>query len=281
MSTLEFPDNISFADAAMCAVDPLWAILPRGWTSARAAFRRDGDTLTMVRVGALQVEPGTESWPDLGWDQGVWARALGLGFTLVRQEVSTQKVAWDGASVRVELDGARGSVFLENSNGDAACAIPLAPDLMRGRIITDETVGIMLDRMERFAGMQRSVAKRAATLTGHVFHTGEQALTFSSSDRPDLRVAAQVLGTYSQVESTFVWAWANPRFNAKDVVAGTQLRDRAFKFAGAGALWRPVFFSDERFAGSLAMLAASEMGATGVFPPRTDDGNRIYYALLD
>ena len=104
-------------------------------------------------------------------------------------------------------------------------------------------------------------------------------MTFEFPDRPALKVPAQILGTWSPDEETWLWAWANTSVDERctnKVEATVQPDERAPGFA---ALWRERFFCESDFAARLAMLVADRMKAEGVYRAKVHDA-WVYLALL-
>jgi len=280
-SVKQFSADAPFADVALGAIEPLWVLLPSGWKQARAEFEVAGEGIRVKSVAPTLVDAMAEQRPDLGLNHGVWSACLARGFMHLRTELGEHGVSWDGSAVDVEKeDLTRALLTFSNADGQVTCTVPLSKPVMRGQVLTDETLGIIVDRSTRFAKMQQSVAALAATLKSWEFEADTQTLVFKLADGDVKRIPAQVLGSYSGDEGTFLWSWANKSYKPADHEKVLALREQSLNWLGAGALWRPGFFSDERFAGLVTMIAASEMGATGVFPPRMGGALRIYYALF-
>jgi len=112
-------------------------------------------------------------------------------------------------------------------------------------------------------------------------YDGNEASLRFELEGGELVMPAQVLGSYSRTQYSWCWSWANATYKPIDWNAVAQLRDHLSQSVGAGALWRPGFFSDERFALLVAQLAAEQLDALGIFARDVTEDLLVCYAVFD
>lgn len=266
----------------VAALDTIEVPAGFAWKSATIEFRDDAPgwriTGIKTRRAANDSDRGLAA---LLLDPTKWMVACSAAFGRLRGELSAAGVSLGAGSVdcrRADLESA--SATFVGPHGEPVFELDVPQSTARGQLLNDALCSMMLDRLATWEQNQQRVRDLVGDLCSSRYQGDDASLVFEFGNRPPISVEAQVLGSYSEAEASWCWSWANSSYIEIDYHRVAKMRDVVFRAVGAGALWRPGFFCDERFAWLVAQLACEQMSGFGVFTRRIADGQRVYYALF-
>jgi hypothetical protein len=278
------PEDEPLVQAAMDALDTLEPLVPRGWRHATVELERAGELLRLRRVAARfeGASAPVEPYPDLGFSSPEWMAAVGSAFTRLRQYLLEDGITWDGVSARCEREElTRGRVTLLDRDGRPAIDIPIGEDIASGQLVNAELLRIFEESSEEWGQRQEELQEDIHGFRRWEYDEAGGVLVFESPGLGREEFPALLLGSYSNVQHSWCWAWANRSYQELDHARLLQVREEALEYEGLGALCRGGFFCDEEFAFNVALLAADDLGGSGVFVGRPRPDLFLYYCVLE
>ncbi|MBX5483286.1 MAG: hypothetical protein IRZ16_15805 [Myxococcaceae bacterium] len=261
--------------------DAAAVLAPRGWKKIEVGLDNRGGQLRVTGLDA-RLDAAPPPKPELGMDPAARMGGMSAAFTDLLHLLHHEGVDWDGARATLSRPAPDQLVVtLFNRDARPASSISVPREFLDALFLSDTFLAALAEAEPRLEAAQKALEARLSGYTGWSYSQPERRVTFQFGDgRPALTVAAQLLGTWSPDDESWLWAWAN-----SSVEPGcTELVEKAVNpdahAPGLAALWRERFPCEPGFATKIALLAADRAGAKGVFRGRVGD-TVAYLALME
>ena len=260
--------------------DVIALVAPRGWREATIALERTGGQLRVQGIDARLAAPPPPK-PALGIDEAARLGGMSAALSELLHELHAQGVAWDGTRAVASRSGAEEfRLTLANGDGPPATSVSLAREYVDALFLSDAFLDALSAAEPIIAERQARIAER---LTGSIrwsYSQPERLATFEFPERSALRIPAQLLGTWSLEEESWLWGWANTAVEpgCTEAIEGALRVDQ--RAPGFAVLWRERYPCEEAFAARVALLAGVRAGASGVYRGRMG-GAWTYLALME
>lgn len=256
---------------ALCCelCDGVSVLCPRGWTKVRLPLERGARGLRITQIQAeLPDSPAPK--PELGLDEQARLGGMNAAVEDIAQLLASARIAWDGAAITLARpkEGALFATFLAQ-DGRPAHGVSVPAELLGGLFITEPLFELALASA---AALEQSQGRWDAALTGCQtwgFDQRTQQVSFQVPGRGGLTAPAQLIGTWSQEDDSWLWSWANTSVDPKCFAEIEKATSPDARAPGLGALWRERFGCEEGFAQALARIAAHRAGARAVHRGRS------------
>lgn len=267
----------------MSALDPVEILAGFAWTTATVALTSEGHAW---RVGTIkttrQASDTDRGIPALDLDPGAWMGACQVAFGRLRESLEAEGIAFPEGTLharRQDLESLH--VALVAPDGVTVAEFDIARETARGQLLSDDLCRLLADGAPDWLAQQQALARKMRGLVKSSYRGRSATLEFEFDDGESFELPVQILGSYSRTQYSWCWSWANRSYEPIDYHRVANLRDEAVRMLGVGALWRPAFFSDERFATLVAHFAAEQLGAVGTFSRRIAEDVEVTYALFN
>ncbi|HZA50148.1 MAG TPA: hypothetical protein VE549_05355 [Myxococcaceae bacterium] len=260
--------------------DGIALVAPRGWNEASMSLRRRGEQLRVIAIDArLASTPPPK--PELGMDEAGRLGGMSAAFTEMLHLLHEQGVAWDGARAIASRPGAdRVVLTLASADGTTATSVTLTGEHVDALFVSDAFLEALALAEPMIAERRARLAERLAGFTRWSYSQPEGRATFDFAGGRTLWIPAQLLGTWSPDDETWLWGWANSAVEP----ACTEAIERALRVdhrdPGFAVFWRERYPCEEAFATRVAWLAGVRAGASGVYRGRMG-GAWTYLALME
>ncbi len=260
--------------------DSASAAVPRGWKQVTLALDLRGGQLRVTNIDA-KLEGAPPPTPELDMDVASRIGGMSAALTDALHLLHHQGVQWDGHRATLSRPSVDQLVLtLLNADGRPASSVSVPRTALDALFLSDALLEALAHAEPELAAMQASVATRLQGLAGWNYSQPDRRATFEFEDaRPKLDLPAQILGTWTSDDESWLWGWANTAIEpgCTDLVEqALRPDDRAPGFA---VFWRERYPAEQGFAMKVALLAAQRMGARGVFRGRAGDAV-IFLALM-
>ncbi len=259
--------------------DTLNLLAPRGWNTVQLALDNRGGQLRVVSVDAkLSGAPGPK--PELGMDAPARLMGMSAAFTDVLHQLHHDGVNWSGTRAQVSRPRADHLVVtLLNDDGRPASSWTVTSEYLEALFLSEPFLDALAAAESEISRRHAELAARIQGTTSWTYAQPERLLSFAFADRAPLQVPAQILGTWTQDEESWLWGWANTSIEpaCTDRVEAA-LQPDAHE-PGFAVFWREKYPCEDGFAGQVAALAAHRMGARGVYRGRAQN-TWAYFAIL-
>ena len=244
----------------------LVGMMPRGWRSVSIRIERDddGDFARLTNLDAQIAPGGGKVPPFLGLDRD--ANVEGLNGVLDDLAAELDDM-WSGSSARMDRgDDGRADLVLLGESGEEQGRLALTPELVASLTLSDE----LFDALDH--SRKKSEERQGAfqeVLRGFKQWNLDQAraeLSFVLADDRRWIVPAQIIGSWSRAEASWMWAWDNESLAVACREGVALVRDAARGHRGLAAFTKGSLGCREAMAAALAAHAGLEMNARGVFP---------------
>ena len=243
----------------------LVGMMPRGWRSVSIRIERDddGDFVRLTNLDA-QIAPGGGAMPPfLGLSRDAAVEGLNRVLDDLAGELDEM---WSGPTARMDRgEGGSAALVLLGDGGEEQSRLVLVPEVVTSLTLTDD----LFDALDQ--SRPKTEKRQAAfeeVLRGFKQWNLDQAraeLSFVLADDRRWVVAAQIIGSWSRAEASWMWAWDNASLAAPSRERIAHVRDAARAHRGLAAFTKGAFGCGEAMAKELALHAALQMNARGVF----------------
>jgi hypothetical protein len=268
--------------AAECAAKVhqlLVGMMPRRWQTVTITVERDddGDFRRVTNLGGQVVAGAGAPPPFLGLDNAAQIAAMNEALDELSSDLEDM---WSGTSARMDrLADGGASLVLLGSDGEEQSTLTLTPDLVASFTLSDEIFDALDRTRAQAAERQTAFQKQVAGYKQWNFDQSKAELSFVLADGRSWVMPGQIVGTWSRDDTSWLWGWANESVDAKCRVAVANVRDGARPHRGLAALTTGSFHARQPMAVELAMFAALQMNARGVFPGDYGSGIAFIAAL--
>ncbi len=239
-----------------------------------------GGQLRVTNIDA-KLEGTPPPTPELGMDVASRIGGMSAALTDSLHLLHHQGVQWDGHRATLSRPSPDQVVLtLLNADGRPATSVSVPRQALDALFLSDALLDLLARTEPELAAMQESVATRLHDLARWNYSQPDSRATFEFDDgRPKLDLPAQILGTWTRDDESWLWGWANTSIEP----GCTDLVEKALRpddrEPGLAVFWREKYPAEQDFTLKVALLAAHRMGATGVFRGRAGDAV-IYLALM-
>lgn len=244
----------------------LVGMMPRRWHSVDITVERDddGDFRRVANLGGQVVAGGGAMPPSFGLDHA--AQIAGLNEVLDELASELEDI-WSGTTGRMErLADGGASLLLFGEGGEEQSRLTLTPDLVASFTLSDELFDALDRSRPEAQKRQEAFEQQIAGFKQWNLDQSKAELSFVLADGRTWVMPAQIVGSWSREEESWLWGWANESVDAKCRVAVANVRDGARPHRGLAALTNGSFGALQPLAVELAMFASVQMNARGVFP---------------
>lgn len=260
--------------------DAAAALAPRGWTKLEVSLDNRGGQLRVTKVDAklLTAPPPT---PELGMDPPGRLGGMSAALSDLMHLLHGEGVDWDGARASLSRPSdAQLVVTLFNQDSKIATSISVPKEFLDALFLSDAFVDALSAAQARLDVAQQATEARVAGYTGWSFSQPKGTVRFEfEAGTPPLEVRAQLLGTWSHEDESWLWAWANTSIEPSCTALVEKALDPDAHAPGFAVFWREKYPCELELAARVALLAADRMGATGVFRGRVGEA-WAYLALM-
>jgi hypothetical protein len=243
----------------------LVGMMPRGWRSVTIRIERDddGDFVRLTNIDA-QIPPGGGKEPPF---LGLSRDAAVSGLNRVLDDLAGElDELWSGSTARMDrADNGSAALNLLGDEGDEESRLVLAKEVLMSLTLSDA----LFDALDQSRPeTEKRQARFEETLKDYKQWNLDQAraeLSFVLADDRRWVVAAQIVGSWSRAEESFVWGWDNASFLSPSRERVAHIRDAARAEPGLAAFTKGTFGCPEAMAKELALHAGLMMNARGVF----------------
>lgn len=260
--------------------DTLNLLAPRGWRNVQLSLDNRGGQLRVVSVDAkLETAPGPK--PELGMDAPARLMGMSAAFTDLLHHLHHEGVAWSGTRAQVSRARADQLVMtLLNEDGRPASSWTLPGEYLEALFLSEPFLDALVVAQAEIDRRQAALSARVQGTTSWTYAQPERRLSFSFPDRPTLEVSAQILGTWTEDEESWLWGFANTSIEPGCTQKVEAALDPDAREPGFAVFWREKYPCEDAFAAKVAALAAHRMGAQGVYRGRSKNA-WAYFAVLD
>jgi hypothetical protein len=269
------------ANAAQDVLDTLTPMLGWGWTTGDLDTRRVNGHRVATELSRA-VMAGEKAPPShAALDPAEWTAAANRSFDRLDHVLAKENLRWSGTRAtaeRTELE--RGRLTLLDAGGQAEHVFDIDQKIARGQLLNDEYMSVLDSHQQGVRARNEQLDRRLNKLAGFGYGVEREQpfVEFRFEERRPVQCSAQVLGSWSEEERTWCWAWANRTFDDVERKQARMLRDEMISCVGTGAFWRAGFFCDEAFAANLADLSVGLLDGAACVPGR--HGGLVTYYLL-
>lgn len=250
-------------DLAYEIVDRIMLCGPSGWSQLELTFTPVGEAHAILAKEAdLSGDHPVVSFPcDVFQQTGF----LNNAFVRLQAELEPHGIRWGWGKARLERTAA-GTIKLRLLDDDQETAnFELsAADLLFG----EELATAYETREAAFGAHQARLTLQGAGGWGAwLLNEATGTLDFLEDDQLVARAPAVVLGSYSRLEQTWCWSWANRHWLEHPCLVEPvrELANSASEWPGMGVFRMPGFDADPIFSDALAQLAADLLGGHAVY----------------
>jgi hypothetical protein len=250
------PANPTLSVASL--LQAMLLMLPRQWTSATLTVEVTGD---IVRLDNITAEA----------DGAAGAR---MPPSIVQQEelaeqgnvALAQLTGWRGPKVRLEraADGSARVLLLDADDAEHS-RIDVTADAVLSFTWTDPLLDAMDDARERIGEAQSAFEATIAGFQRWDYDQDCAELSFTLANGEVRTRPAQLVGSWSKGEKTWLWAWDNPSILPQCWERVAPVRDASRTQPGLGALVRSPIACSQAAAVRLGAVASARIGAKGIF----------------
>jgi hypothetical protein len=259
--------------------DSVAVAVPRGWTQVNLSLDLRGGQVRVTNIDAkLSGAPAPS--PELGMDVASRIGGLSAALTDALHLLHRQGIDWNAARATLSRPGPGQLVLtLINSDGRPASSVSVPREYLDALFVSDALLEELHGAGPALSRMEEETATRLSGLQTWNYSQPDRRASFIFPDRPKLEVPAQILGTWTRDDETWLWAWANSSVEPGCTDLVEQALQPDARAPGAAVFWREKYPCEEGFAHKVAQLAAHRMGAKGVFRGRAGDAI-LYLALM-
>ncbi len=244
----------------------LVGMMPRRWQSVNITVEKDddGDFRRVSNLGGQVVGGGGIFPPFLGLDQATHIEGLNEVFDELSSELEDM---WSGTTARMDrLADGGASLVLMGEEGEEQSRLTLTPELVASFTLSDELFDALDRSRPEAQKRQEAFQQQTHGFTQWNLDQAKAELSFVLADGRAWAIPGQIVGSWSRDDESWLWSWANESVDAKCKVAATHVRDAARPHRGMAALTTGSFHALQPMAVELAMFAAVQMNARGIFP---------------
>jgi hypothetical protein len=180
--------------------------------------------------------------------------------------------AWTGQRARLSREGATPELVLMDAAGEVQSRFTLDASLVADLVVTDALFGA-IDRANGVLDTrQQAFEAQTKGFREWGFDNDTGILSFVLANGQPLRGPGIVVGSWGKDSATWMWSWGNDSAGPKAHAATAPIRDAALDAPGLAALRKRTFPCSLALASHLAVIAASRIGADGVFGGRHPGG---------
>ncbi len=267
--------------ALACEVtDALCVVAPRGWTRADLALDRVGDQLRVAKIDT-ELPKAPLPMPQLGMDPGERMAGLAAALTDALHLLHSRGVDWSGARASVQREGqARLVMTLHQPSGPPAASVSVPRQMMDALFLGEPFLSALVEAEPTVASQARAWEERLLGVSGWKLDPPGRRVSFELPNAPPVVVDAELLGTWTPNDDSWLWAWANSSVDPACTKTVEERLAPETQPSGMAALWREKFPCEEPFAHRLAGFAAVRAGATGMYKGAFGQGGFAYLALF-
>ena len=233
-----------------------------------------------------RARPGQPKRPDLGFDDAAVLASIHelLGaFADATERQGGVRVLSGRLEIEEDEDGAR-NVMLVRADADGELAVMTRrfdKSELRWLLWTGPLFARLNDTAEREGAQRAEVEALLAGTARLAVDLAQGTVAFSGEARPDLSLAFELLGSWSEQGRRYLWGFANEQVPERLRRQVEELRQRSTA-CGLRALSEGSLGCPEACADRLARYAAVEIGARGVFraPFPASRGRGFLYLAL-
>jgi hypothetical protein len=259
--------------ALACEVaDALSVVAPRGWTRAFLTLDRHGDQLRVAKV-ETELPASPPPMPQLGMDAGARMAGLAAALTDALHLLHSRGVDWSGARASVQREGLQRLVLtLHQPQGPPAASVSVPREMLEALFLAEPFLAELAEAEPAIAQREAALEERLLGCAGWKLDQAGRMVTFDLPGRAALVVEAELLGTWTGEDESWLWAWANSTVDPGCTRTVEQALSPESRPAGMAAFWRERFGCEEPFASRLAHLAVHKLAGKGMFRGRFAKG---------
>lgn len=260
--------------------DAVTVIADGGWQRVRLELDASRGHPRVARVVAELGPDGAQPKPELGVEPGSFIGVINEVLPELQHALEHQRVRWDAHALIVEKAAPGARIRLVDASGADAHAIRLSAKALGHLVFSDPLLALLKESDDSLAPKQEAFIADALGFDAWRYEEPLATLHLVKGSLPWRQYKAQALGTWSEQQDAFVWAWADPAIDDGAKAGIRAVRAQAERTPGLGALLRPSMPGDLRFAWTLCRAAAVKLGARALFRGENSRGI-LFLAIVD
>lgn len=264
---------------ALELLDAVTVVATGGWHSVRLELETKAGQPKVAKVFTNLGPEGAQQKPELGVQPGSFFGVINEVLPELQHQLEHQNVRWSAHAVLVEKTGDGARIRLVEPSGSDAQVIALSRGDLAHLVFSDALLGLLKQSDEELAAKQDEFIADALGYDAWRYEEALGTLHLVKGELPWRKYKAQALGTWSEQQDAFVWAWADPALDDGCKQGARRVKAEAENEPGLSALLRPSMPGDLGFAWALSRAAAVKLGARGIFKGENSRGS-FFLAVL-